>query len=262
MELTAHSGARPSHAEWQGQIVSRSGQDGYLSLDAIGYGTVTGFKGINCRHDWRPYYPGSPRTYTDEELEALKNETVMYNGKEISKYEATQIQRQLERQIRKNKNNLAGLQGILTSGITDNELIKNTRTDFAKTSLIYNTNKAKLDDFISQTALKLDSTRLYTGKTINSQVYAVTKIANRYNNSDIVGTIVNGVEITEISEHIISRTYARDLEFDDIYDTLKNPVGYGKIRKDDSQQIKGKNCTVAINVKTGKLITAFGKKNN
>ena len=35
MELTAHSGARPSHAEWQGKIVSRSGQKGYLSLDDI-----------------------------------------------------------------------------------------------------------------------------------------------------------------------------------------------------------------------------------
>ena len=28
MELTAHSGARPSHAEWQGKIVSRSGKKG------------------------------------------------------------------------------------------------------------------------------------------------------------------------------------------------------------------------------------------
>ena len=52
MELTAHSGARPSHMSWQGKIVSRSGQKGYLSLDDIGYGTVTGFKGVNCRHDW------------------------------------------------------------------------------------------------------------------------------------------------------------------------------------------------------------------
>ena len=37
MELTAHAGARPSHAEWQGRIVSRSGKPGYLSLDDIGY---------------------------------------------------------------------------------------------------------------------------------------------------------------------------------------------------------------------------------
>ena len=64
MELTAHSGARPSHMSWQGKIVSRSGKKGYLSLDDIGYGTATGFKGVNCRHDWYPYYKGSTRTYT------------------------------------------------------------------------------------------------------------------------------------------------------------------------------------------------------
>ena len=68
MELTAHSGARPEHATWQGKIVSLSGKTGYLSLDDIGYGEVTGFKGVNCRHDWRPYYRGSSRTYTDKEL--------------------------------------------------------------------------------------------------------------------------------------------------------------------------------------------------
>lgn len=45
MEITAHSGARPDHAVWQGQLVSRSGQRGYLSLSDIGYGDVTGFKG-------------------------------------------------------------------------------------------------------------------------------------------------------------------------------------------------------------------------
>lgn len=56
MELTAHAGARPTHAQWQGKIVSISGQEGYLSLQDIGYGTATGFKGINCRHDWMPFY--------------------------------------------------------------------------------------------------------------------------------------------------------------------------------------------------------------
>ena len=36
MEITAHMGARPSHADWQGQIVSRSGRSGYLTLEDIG----------------------------------------------------------------------------------------------------------------------------------------------------------------------------------------------------------------------------------
>lgn len=46
MEISAHAGARPSHAVWQGQIVSISGDNSkYLSLDDIGYGEVTGFMG-------------------------------------------------------------------------------------------------------------------------------------------------------------------------------------------------------------------------
>lgn len=103
MELTAHSGARPSHASWQGKIVSLSGQKGYLSKKDVGYGTATGFKGVNCRHDWYPYYKGSSRTYSEEQLRKWQNEKVTYNRQKISKYDATQIQRKMERQIRQER---------------------------------------------------------------------------------------------------------------------------------------------------------------
>lgn len=262
MELTAHSGARPSHASWQGKIVSRSGQRGYLTLSDIGYGSATGFKGVNCRHDWYPYFEGSSKTYTDKQLKEWQNEKVTYNGQKISKYEATQIQRKMERQIRADKKELAGLQGILTSA-KDNKLIEDTRTEFGRRSLIYKTHQNELDDFIEQTSLKKDNTRLYIGrqdKNISTQVANVTRIANKYNNSDIVGSKVNGVRITEIGEHIISRTYARNVTFDDVQDTLKNPIKYGKIKPNKTQQINGKNCTIIINTETGKLVTVYGKK--
>ena len=262
MELTAHSGARPSHASWQGKIVSRSGKKGYLSLDDIGYGKATGFKGVNCRHDWYPYLEGSARTYTQEQLDAWENEKVTYNGKEYSKYDATQLQRAMERQIRADKKELAGLQGILTS-TKDNKLIEDTKTKFGRRSLIYKTHQNELDDFIQQTSLRKDNTRLYIGKqdkSISTQVANVTKIANKYNKSDIVGSNVNNIKITEIGEHIISRTYARNVTFENVQNTLKNPIKYGKIRADKSQQIRGENCTVVINTETGKLITAFPKR--
>ncbi len=133
------NGARPSHASWQGKIVSRSERKGYLSLDDIGYGEATGFKGVNCRHDWYSYYKGSARTYTQEQLNAWKNEKVTYNGQKISKYEATQIQRKMERRIRADKKELAGLQGILKSNTKDNKLIESTKTEFSRRSLIYKT---------------------------------------------------------------------------------------------------------------------------
>ena len=64
----------------------------------------------------------------------------------------------------------------------------------------------------------------------------------------------------EIGEHIISKTYARELKVENIMNTLKNPVKHGRIRKVDSQQVRGETCTVITNVKTGKLITTYPKK--
>nr|DAR93793.1 MAG TPA: minor capsid protein [Caudoviricetes sp.] len=48
--VDAHFGARPSHAEWQGKVYSRSGRSTeYPSLvESTGYGTVTGLCGANC----------------------------------------------------------------------------------------------------------------------------------------------------------------------------------------------------------------------
>ena len=102
MEITAHPGARPSHMEWQGKIVSLSGRKGYLSKSDIGYGTGNGFKGWNCRHDWFPYFEGlSDSAYPREKLQEYENQTVTYNGNTLSYYDATQQQRYIERQIRR-----------------------------------------------------------------------------------------------------------------------------------------------------------------
>ena len=170
MEITAHSGARPSHAEWQGKIVSRSGKKGYLSLDDIGYGEATGFKGVNCRHDWYPYYEGSARTYTQEQLNNWKNETVTYNGKEISKYDASQLQRKMERQIRQDKKDIAGLQGILTSNTSDNDLIKRAKQELQNKNNKLKEHNSVLDNFEKQTNSRKDYNRLYIGNAKNENV--------------------------------------------------------------------------------------------
>lgn len=159
MELTAHSGARPSHASWQGKIVSRSGQKGYLSLRDIGYGEATGFKGINCRHDWYPYYKGSARTYTQKELNKWKNEKVEYNGKKISKYEAIQKQRYFERKIRQNKKDLKAQQAILTSN-DENIDIKQVQDEIRNIKATQKDHNAQLNDFLNQTGLRKDNSRL------------------------------------------------------------------------------------------------------
>ena len=159
MEITAHSGARPEHARWQGKIVSRSGQKGYLSLRDIGYGEATGFKGINCRHDWYPYYKGSARTYTQKELNKWKNEKVEYNGKKISKYEATQKQRVFERKIRQDKKDLKAQQAILTSNNKDID-IEQVQNEIRNIKAKQKDHNAQLNDFLKQTGLEKDNSRL------------------------------------------------------------------------------------------------------
>nr|DAV98844.1 MAG TPA: minor capsid protein [Caudoviricetes sp.] len=109
MEISAHAGARPDHAVWQGQLVDLTGRrvgeiiDGkrVLSLDDIGYGLITGFGGVNCRHDWYPYFEGySVPLYTEEYLKKLNARDISYNGEKYTLYEITQMQRKGERKIR------------------------------------------------------------------------------------------------------------------------------------------------------------------
>jgi len=111
MEITAHPGARPTHASWQGQLVSRSGQKGYLTLSDIGHGDVAGFMGANCRHNWYPFFPGiSKPNWTKETLANIDVQPFEYKGKTYNAYEATQKQRQIERSMRKTKRAMTGFQ--------------------------------------------------------------------------------------------------------------------------------------------------------
>ena len=103
VEVSAHSGARPSHAEWQGRIYSRSGKDKRYPdfVESTGYGTGAGLGGWNCRHRWYPYVEGTPRHMTDAQLEALDKPAYRYRGQDMTAYQAEQKQRYFERQIRR-----------------------------------------------------------------------------------------------------------------------------------------------------------------
>ncbi len=107
VEVTAHAGARPDHAEWQGGWYSLSGKSKkYRSLaEATGYGRVDGLKGTNCRHDFYPVIEGVDKPmYTAEELANIDPPPFTdKNGKTYTYYEATQRQRAMERAIRKTK---------------------------------------------------------------------------------------------------------------------------------------------------------------
>lgn len=103
VETTAHAGARPSHAEWQGKVFSLSGKSKKYPdfKSSTGYGTGAGLGGWNCRHSFYPYFEGSPRAYTDNELKGYNSKNVEYNGQKMTEYEASLHQRSIERNIRR-----------------------------------------------------------------------------------------------------------------------------------------------------------------
>ena len=111
VEVSSHSGARPSHAAWQGRCYSRSGEkeiDGTVYRDfysVTGYDTGAGLCGWNCRHSFGPYLHGTPRSYDPNP----KSETGL-DDEEI--YRLTQKQRGIEREIRSAKRELRGEQAI------------------------------------------------------------------------------------------------------------------------------------------------------
>lgn len=108
-ETTAHGGARPSHAEWQGRQFHRGGAVDYLGKhypdfeQATGYGTGAGLCGWNCRHTFFAVFPelGDPPTWTEESLQELNARNIEYNGKLYTQYEVNQMQRARERNVRK-----------------------------------------------------------------------------------------------------------------------------------------------------------------
>lgn len=114
VEVTAHAGARPDHAEWQGGWYSLSGKSGkYRSLaEATGYGTGAGLKGWNCRHDFYPVLEGIDKpAYTEEELKNIDPPPIEYKGETLTYYECTQKQRKMETAIRRTKREIIGAKG-------------------------------------------------------------------------------------------------------------------------------------------------------
>ncbi len=148
VQTSAHIGARPEHQLWQGKVFSRSGASRQYPTFVLstGYGTGVGLCGWNCRHSFYPFFEGiSENAYNQAELDSFANETVTYNGQEIPIYDATQMQRGIERKIRLWKRK----EGALDAGGLDNVVE-------AEKVKVW---QARMRDFIKQTGLQRQSVR-------------------------------------------------------------------------------------------------------
>jgi hypothetical protein len=150
VETSAHIGARPEHEDWQGQIFSRSGKNpNYRPFSVCELGSVTGICGINCRHSFYPYFEGMAEHYTEKELDEIASEKVSYNGQEMTRYEAEQRERQIERNIRKYKRQAMTQEA---AGV-NNDRARRKIGEW----------QAAARDFTKQTGIARDSAREYIG---------------------------------------------------------------------------------------------------
>lgn len=134
-EVSAHSGARDkpgpspwsSHKNWQGKVYSVRDGDIYPSIYKVcGLGAVDGLEGANCRHRRFPWVEGvSERTYTEDQIKHIDDGLgCTYDGKTYTAYEATQMQRRVEREIRKLKREKAAYKA---AGLHEDETAVNIR---------------------------------------------------------------------------------------------------------------------------------------
>lgn len=96
--VTWHSGARPTHAVWQGKVYWwKFAVEGYAPLvESTDYGAVDGLKGINCYHDFGVYFEGMDKA-SQNKIDLVNAKTVNYRGEKMSYYDALQREREIER---------------------------------------------------------------------------------------------------------------------------------------------------------------------
>ena len=177
-ETTAHGGARPSHAEWQGRQFHRGGAVDYMGKHypdfeaATGYGTGAGLCGWNCRHTFFAVFPelGPAPAWTQADLEALNARDIEYNGGKYTAYEISQMQRVRERTVRKYKRRYLAENAAGADTIDSAVKLRQARQE--------------LSDFISATGGRADSARTSVsgfGRSASSKATWAAKKATTLN---------------------------------------------------------------------------------
>lgn len=169
-EVAWHSGARPTHAVWQGKVWTKE-----QLINVCGLGSATGLLGINCYHEYYPFFPGiSERNWTDEWLEEKKrqeNTPKTFGGKEYTLYEAKQQQRKMETAMRAQREKVK----LLEAGGADPDEVMLARAKY----------QGQLDEyarFSKKMGLPQERERIYLdmrGRVAPQRKTDVIKAANR-----------------------------------------------------------------------------------
>lgn len=165
-EISAHVGARPSHAIYQGRQYPNS-QYETIVLPLI--------NDYNCRHSAYPVVMGVTKpTYTEKELASLDPPPFTYEGKQYTAYKAQQQMRKMERKMRKQKDRC-----IVADAAGDTEA-------FTAASIKLRRQKDIYEDFCKAAGTYTEYERTFTmgyGRRLGARTGAITRVKNRLKNA-------------------------------------------------------------------------------
>ncbi len=185
VEVSAHSGARPEHAAWQGKLYHRGGAVVYQGTRyedfeaATGYGTGEGLCGWNCRHTFFASSPDNPPAWSPEELAALSEKVVPYGSKLYTWYEISQMQRNLERKVRAAKRKYMA---ETEAGV-----------DATRAAVELKTRREDLKNFIIETHRRMDSSRTSVSGFGHSAAAKATAAHKRFEKSQNDAIIIEKI---------------------------------------------------------------------
>lgn len=210
-EVSAHIGARPEHEEWQGGIYTRE------QLETVcGLGEATGLCGINCRHSFYPYFEGTEKHYTQDDLDEMAGEKVSFTDKDgnkrtITRYEGEQRLRSIERNIRKYKR-----QALTEEAAgADNTLARRKLGEW----------QANARNFTKQTGIARDSAREYVG-TSGKQPTGLREIAKSRKESITLAPNIKNFKSTDILNTYMDKVQKDGNYFDVAMHGTKKSVIY------------------------------------
>lgn len=179
VETTAHAGARPSHAVWQGRVFLLEGSSSEYPnfVETTGYGTGAGLGGYNCSHSFHSFFPGiSEPAYSKEKLKEYEEEKYTYNGEKLNEYDASQIMRSYERDIRKSKRQVNAYKSVLEEDL-DPETRRALEEGQQEAKKLLRDRRRRLTQFCDETGLEKDYLRHKVSPPTKGEIQSLKKEA-------------------------------------------------------------------------------------
>lgn len=219
-----HMGSRPEHAPWQNKVFSYSGKSKKYPdfRTATGYGTAGGLKGVNCTHNFYPFWEGA--SVIPEDIKEPAPVTV--DGKEYDYYKATQKQRSMERNIRATKREIEAQKAIGGDTKELQSILRGQVAEYRKFSNDVGIRAKENRLRVATGSSNLNSTQTMRKEVMRNESKAMIEKAKsmfdvqQLEKGDVVKpvSIYKDLKTSEIGQHVLEYIESNDVTVDILYD--------------------------------------------